>query len=103
MEEQHNISLYEQPPKEIAPMKGTYISSVHFSETDITFFSVHLYITKSESWTPPYKRVKRVLYTIYQQMKRYNHYQQKVQCKPTNKQPHNAPYHITTRWKDNDK
>lgn len=31
--------------------------------------------------------------------KRYNHYQQKVQCKPTNKQPHNAPYHITTRWK----
>ncbi len=30
-------------------------------------------------------------------MKRYNHYQQKVHCKPTNKQPHNAPYHITTR------
>ena len=30
-------------------------------------------------------------------MKRYNHYQQKVQCKPTNKQPHNAPYNITTR------
>ena len=50
------------------------------------------------------ERVKRVLYTIYQQMKRYNHFNttiyhtgQKVQCKPTNKQPHNAPYHITIR------
>ena len=30
-------------------------------------------------------------------MKRYNHFHQKVHCKPTNKQPHNAPYHITTR------
>lgn len=49
------------------------------------------------------ERVKRVLYTIYQQMKRYNHFNttiyhtgQKVQCKPTNKQPQNAPYHTTT-------
>lgn len=35
MDEQHNISLYEQPPKGIAPMKGTYISSVHVFLSDI--------------------------------------------------------------------
>lgn len=35
MDEQHNISLYEQPPKGIAPMKSAYITSVHFSVSEI--------------------------------------------------------------------
>ena len=46
MDEQHNISLYAQPPKGIAPMKGVVFTSAKFSYLRYILGCVVLYDKK---------------------------------------------------------